>query len=171
LIIGTGAEIARLIAVLARLYERDGPITPKAFHALFGRIGARAKTPFPVHPHMLRHLCGCALANAGHDSRALQAWLGHKNIQHSVAIPSWRRTGSKLLARLGSVPPDGAREPTNAPSCPDLAGRKRLELLRESVPSLVNFAVLWNPANRAEEVARGITNECGQPLRRRLTRC
>jgi integrase len=52
--------------------ERDGPMTPKAFHALFGRIGARAKMPFPVHPHMLRHGCGYALANAGHDTRALQ---------------------------------------------------------------------------------------------------
>jgi site-specific recombinase XerD len=55
-----------------------------AFHALFGRIGERAKMPFPVHPHMLRHGCGYALANAGHDTRALQAWLGHKNIQHTV---------------------------------------------------------------------------------------
>src|SRR5215813_15425151 len=64
--------------------ERDGPMTPKAFHALFGRIGERAKMPFPVHPHMLRHGCGYALANAGHDSRALQAWLGHRNIQHTV---------------------------------------------------------------------------------------
>ena len=64
--------------------ERDGPMTPKAFHALFGRIGERAQMPFPVHPHMLRHGCGYALANAGHDTRALQAWLGHKNIQHSV---------------------------------------------------------------------------------------
>jgi site-specific recombinase XerD len=27
---------------------------------------------------------GYALANAGHDTRALQAWLGHKNIQHTV---------------------------------------------------------------------------------------
>jgi integrase len=44
--------------------ERDGPMTPKAFHALHG--------------------CGYALANAGHDTRALQAWLGHKNIQHTV---------------------------------------------------------------------------------------
>jgi site-specific recombinase XerD len=57
--------------------ERDGPMTPKAFHALFGRIGERAKMP-------LRHGCGYALANAGHDTRALQAWLGHKNIQHTV---------------------------------------------------------------------------------------
>jgi site-specific recombinase XerD len=64
--------------------ERDGPMTPKAFHALFGRIGARAKMLFPIHPHMLRHGCGYALANAGHDTRALQAWLGHKNIQHTV---------------------------------------------------------------------------------------
>jgi integrase len=64
--------------------ERDGPMTPKAFHALFGRIGARAKMPFPIHPHMMRHGCGYALANAGHDTRALQAWLGHKNIQHTV---------------------------------------------------------------------------------------
>jgi site-specific recombinase XerD len=28
--------------------------------------------------------CGYALANAGHDTRALQAYLGHKNIQHTV---------------------------------------------------------------------------------------
>ena len=33
---------------------------------------------------MLRHGCGYALPNAGHDTRALQAWLGHKNIQHTV---------------------------------------------------------------------------------------
>ena len=31
-----------------------------------------------------RHACGFALANKGHDTRALQAYLGHKNIQHTV---------------------------------------------------------------------------------------
>jgi type 1 fimbriae regulatory protein FimB/type 1 fimbriae regulatory protein FimE len=31
---------------------------------------------------MLRHACGYALANAGHDTRALQAYLGHRSIQH-----------------------------------------------------------------------------------------
>jgi integrase len=60
----------------------------KAFHALFGRIGTRAKMPFPVHPHMLRHGCGYALANAGHDTRARQAWLGHKNRPPRTG---WRR--------------------------------------------------------------------------------
>ena len=37
-----------------------------------------------AHPHMLRHACGYALTNAGHDTRAVQAYLGHKNIQHTV---------------------------------------------------------------------------------------
>jgi hypothetical protein len=64
--------------------ERGGPMTPKGFNTLMRRIGERARMPFPVHPHMLRHACGYALANAGHDTRALQAYLGHKNIQHTV---------------------------------------------------------------------------------------
>jgi integrase len=64
--------------------ERGGPITPKSFGNAFARLGERAGMAFPIHPHMLRHGCGCALANAGHDTRALQAWLGHKNIQHTV---------------------------------------------------------------------------------------
>jgi site-specific recombinase XerD len=37
-----------------------------------------------AHPHMLRRACGYALANKGHDTRALQAYLGHRNIQHTV---------------------------------------------------------------------------------------
>ena len=64
--------------------ERGGPMTRKSFHALFGRIGVWAKMALPIHPHMLRHGCGYAPANAGHDTRALQAWLGHKNSQHTV---------------------------------------------------------------------------------------
>jgi type 1 fimbriae regulatory protein FimB/type 1 fimbriae regulatory protein FimE len=64
--------------------ERGGPMTPKGWNTLFGRIGERADMPFPVHPHMLRHGCGFKLANDGHDTRALQHYLGHKNIQHTV---------------------------------------------------------------------------------------
>jgi site-specific recombinase XerD len=33
---------------------------------------------------MPRHACGYKLANDGHDTRAIQAWMGHKNIQHTV---------------------------------------------------------------------------------------
>ncbi|MBV8184391.1 MAG: tyrosine-type recombinase/integrase [Hyphomicrobiales bacterium] len=35
---------------------------------------------FSVHPHMLRHGCGFALANAGHDTRAIQDCPGHTSI-------------------------------------------------------------------------------------------
>jgi len=59
-------------------------MTAKSFHTLISRLGERARMPFRIHPHMLRHACGYALANAGHDTRALQAWLGHRNIQHTV---------------------------------------------------------------------------------------
>jgi site-specific recombinase XerD len=34
--------------------------------------------------HMLRHACGYKLANDGHDTRALQAYLGHRNIQNTT---------------------------------------------------------------------------------------
>jgi site-specific recombinase XerD len=64
--------------------ERGAPMAPKSFHALIQRLGERASMPFAIHPHMLRHGCGFALANKGHDTRALQAWLGHRNIQHTV---------------------------------------------------------------------------------------
>jgi integrase len=64
--------------------ERGGPMSAKSFGTLFERLGRRAGMPFIIFPHMLRHACGYALANAGHDTRALQAWLGHKNIQHTV---------------------------------------------------------------------------------------
>ena len=61
-----------------------GPISPIGFHRLVQRFGEAAKMPFPIHPHMLRHACGFKLANDGHDTRALQHYLGHKNIQHTV---------------------------------------------------------------------------------------
>ena len=100
--------------------ERDGPMTPKAFHALFSRIGVRAKMPFPIHPHMLRHGCGYALANAGHDTRSLQAWLGHKNIQHNCAL---YRAGARSVQGLLALSPNRrvgraeAMPPPNSPSC------------------------------------------------------
>ena len=64
--------------------ERGSPFTTAGFAKLVARAGVQAKLSFPAHPHMLRHACGFALASKGHDTRALQAYLGHKNIQHTV---------------------------------------------------------------------------------------
>ena len=49
--------------------ERGGPMSAKSFGTLFERLGRRAGMPFTIFPHMLRHACGYALANAGHDTR------------------------------------------------------------------------------------------------------
>ena len=64
--------------------ERGTPFSPAGFARMIDRAGASAKFSFKCHPHMLRHACGYKLANDGHDTRALQAYLGHKNIQHTV---------------------------------------------------------------------------------------
>jgi type 1 fimbriae regulatory protein FimB/type 1 fimbriae regulatory protein FimE len=64
--------------------ERGGPFMPDAVNRLIKRIGERARFAFPVHAHMLRHACGYALANAGHDTRRIQDWLGHRSIQHTT---------------------------------------------------------------------------------------
>jgi type 1 fimbriae regulatory protein FimB/type 1 fimbriae regulatory protein FimE len=72
-----------------RKLRRENPteayvMSTLGFHHLIARLGTAAKMPFAVHPHMLRHACGFRLANDGHDTRALQHYLGHKNIQHTV---------------------------------------------------------------------------------------
>ena len=64
--------------------ERGSPFTTAGFARLVERAGTSAGLGFKAHPHMLRHACGFALANKGHDTRALQAYLGHRNIQHTV---------------------------------------------------------------------------------------
>ena len=64
--------------------ERGGPLTTSTVRKIIARAGESAQIGFSVHPHMLRHACGYKLANDGHDTRAIQHYLGHKNIQHTV---------------------------------------------------------------------------------------
>jgi type 1 fimbriae regulatory protein FimB/type 1 fimbriae regulatory protein FimE len=64
--------------------ERGAPFSTAGFARMVERAGLEARLAFKAHPHMLRHSCGYALTNKGHDTRALQAYLGHKNIQHTV---------------------------------------------------------------------------------------
>jgi site-specific recombinase XerD len=64
--------------------ERGAPFTTAGFARMVERAGEAAGFKFKAHPRMLRNACGFALANKGHDTRALQAYLGHRNIQHTV---------------------------------------------------------------------------------------
>jgi site-specific recombinase XerD len=73
------------------------------FHHLIQRLGKAARMPLPLHPHMLRHACGYKLANDGHDTRALQHYLGHKNIQHTVRYTELSPDGFRNFWREISV--------------------------------------------------------------------
>ena len=85
--------------------ERGTPFSKAGFAKMVARLGQEAGFKFGVHPHMLRHACGFALANRGHDTRALQAYLGHKNIQHTVRYTELSPTRFKDFWR-------GATDPT-----------------------------------------------------------
>ena len=64
--------------------ERLAPLSPRSIRHIVARAGELAGIPFHVHPHQLRHSCGYYLAANGHDTRAIQDYLGHKNIHHTV---------------------------------------------------------------------------------------
>lgn len=64
--------------------ERQGPLTTNAVHKMVARAGVEADLELSVHPHMLRHGKGYQLADEGVDTRAIQAYMGHKNIQHTI---------------------------------------------------------------------------------------
>lgn len=66
------------------LSERGAPLTTASVRKIVARAGELAGIPMPVHPHMLRHSTGFFLANAGHDTRLIQDYLGHRNITHTV---------------------------------------------------------------------------------------
>jgi type 1 fimbriae regulatory protein FimB len=64
--------------------ERRGPLNRKTAWLAIRTYGERAGLPLNAHPHMLRHACGFALADQGADTRLIQDYLGHRNIQHTV---------------------------------------------------------------------------------------
>ena len=64
---------------------RQNPhISAATVRNIVAHAGMKAGFPFSIHPHMLRHACGFYLANQGFDTRAIQYYMGHKNIQHTV---------------------------------------------------------------------------------------
>lgn len=80
--------------------ERGAPFSTAGFARMIERAAGEARLEFKAHPHMLRHACGYTPANKGHDTRALQAYLGHKNIQHTVRYTELSPTRFKDFWRI-----------------------------------------------------------------------
>ncbi len=68
--------------------ERGNALTRAAIGKLIERCAEMAGLGFSLHPHMLRHSCGYYLANKGYDTRLIQEWMGHRNIQNTVGYTS-----------------------------------------------------------------------------------
>jgi len=64
--------------------EQRKPMHRSTVNAALKSYSQAAALPFSAHPHMLRHACGFALADQGADTRLIQDYLGHRNIQHTV---------------------------------------------------------------------------------------
>jgi type 1 fimbriae regulatory protein FimB len=77
--------------------ERRRPLSRKTTWVMIRDYGRRAGLPVDAHPHMLRHACGFALADQGADTRLIQDYLGHRNIQHTVRYTA---TNPARFARL-----------------------------------------------------------------------
>jgi site-specific recombinase XerD len=94
-------------AVLARAIQLSrtaakspfAPFTTAGWRKMVARLGVAAKLGFKAHPPMFRHACGFQLANQGTDTRTLQAYLGHRNIQHTVRYTELSPTRFKNLWR------------------------------------------------------------------------
>jgi type 1 fimbriae regulatory protein FimB len=64
--------------------ERRKALSRKTVWILMRTYGRQAGLSLDAHPHMLRHACGFVLADQGADTRLIQDYLGHRNIQHTV---------------------------------------------------------------------------------------
>ena len=64
--------------------ERGVPLTAPGFSRMVERVGIEANLGIKVHAHMLRHSAGFKLANDGRDTRSIQDYMGHRNIQNTA---------------------------------------------------------------------------------------
>ena len=94
--------------------------TKRGFQAMVERAGEAGGFDMKIHPHMLRHACGFKLANDGVDTRTIQAYLGHKSIQHTVR---YTELAPNLVQKLipGLTAPASFEATVGGSGCPRLA--------------------------------------------------
>ena len=108
-----------------------GPSPPIASIGWSNVPGQKAKLPFQVHAHMLRHSAGYKLAGDGHDTRSIQDYLGRRDIRHTVRYTDYR----------AAVPVSGAINVGSARAAPNAA---RAIHHRRYVPGML-VALLQRP--------------------------
>jgi type 1 fimbriae regulatory protein FimB len=79
------------------LSRRGNRLSRQRIYSLIRNLSLRAGLQINAHPHMLRHACGFALADQGADTRLIQDYLGHRNIQHTVLYTAANNSRFKTL--------------------------------------------------------------------------
>jgi type 1 fimbriae regulatory protein FimB len=80
--------------------EQRKPLHRSTVNLALRKYSAAASLSLLAHPHMLRHACGFALADQGADTRLIQDYLGHRNIQHTVKYTATNPARFEKLWRL-----------------------------------------------------------------------
>ena len=124
--------------------ERGTPFTKRGFQAMVERAGKATGFDMKIHPHMLRHACGFKLANDGVDTRTIQAYLGHKSIQHTVRYTELAPNSVQKFIPGLTAPAASFEATVGGSSCPRLA-----ELFKKSRRMLDGslFALKYLPPN------------------------
>jgi integrase len=101
--------------------ERGAPLSVAGYQRMVARAGQAAGFPFLIHSHMLRHSCGYKLANDGHDTRAIQGYLGHRSIvstqRYTALAPGRFKSFWKDQTTAGVSEVPRARRPRRRRSC------------------------------------------------------
>ena len=90
--------------------ERGAPLSAPGFSRMIERAALAAKLGIKAHAHMLRHACGYKLANDGIDTRSLQAYLGHRNIQSTTRYTALAPDRLRVSGRTKEHTSTGERE-------------------------------------------------------------
>jgi type 1 fimbriae regulatory protein FimB/type 1 fimbriae regulatory protein FimE len=98
--------------------ERRAPLSAAGYQRMVARAGVAAKFSFLVHSHMLRHACGFKLANDSHDTRAIQAYLGHRSIMSTVRYTALTPNRQPAFLSLGGARAGVSLKPVQQFSCP-----------------------------------------------------
>jgi type 1 fimbriae regulatory protein FimB len=79
--------------------EQRTPLHRSTVNLALKKYGELAALPVSVRPHILRHACGFALTDQAADTRLIQDYLGHRNIQHTVRYTAINRARFERLRR------------------------------------------------------------------------
>jgi site-specific recombinase XerD len=119
--------------------EQRKPLHRSTVNLLLRKYSAAASMPLLAHPHMLRHACGFALADQGADTRLIQNYLGHRNIQHTI---KYTATNSARFESCGG-------EPKRRPTAHFMAAA-RIAVLRLSEIAQLLFCLELSNQSRSE---------------------